>query len=151
MYNHFSDKADLAREALERHHQRVIAAITHRIAHVQGSDAQLMAVFDWHGRGFRTADFRGCIFDRALKDYDIVDPVLSEVAIRHKKATRDLIADVLRSELPSSRQAQALAMAIVMPLDGATASAYAFHDSAKARRAWHAAQVLVGHARPTGD
>ena len=51
VYNHFSDKADLAREALERHHQRVIAAITHRIAHVQGSDARLMAVFDWHGRG----------------------------------------------------------------------------------------------------
>jgi len=55
----------------------------------------------------------GCVFDRALKDSDIVDPVVSEVAIRRKKATRDPIAALLRSELPSSRQAQALAMAIV--------------------------------------
>jgi AcrR family transcriptional regulator len=150
VYNHFSDKAEIAREVLERHHHGVIAALTDRVARAEDGEARLKAIFDWHGAWFKHPDFMGCLFDRALKDYGVDDPAVSEVVIQHKQALRRLVAGILRGGLPS-RRAQALALDIVMLLDGATTVAHAFRDPSAARRAWHAAQILVTHARGDED
>ncbi|CAJ3055515.1 TetR/AcrR family transcriptional regulator [Burkholderia pseudomallei] len=146
MYNNFSGKENLAREVLERWHNSVIENMRARIDTIEGVDARLKALFDWHEAWFKGPMFSGCLFERAIAEYGVEDQNVSEVAIRHKKALLKLFEDVLRDGF-TGREAKRLASVIVMLLDGATAHARAFHDHAVAKQAWRAVQALLTEAR----
>lgn len=146
MYRHFGGKMDLAREVLERRHHRVIADIRACVDSVVGVDARIKAIFDWHEAWFRSEDFAGCLFERAIAEFGVADSDVSDVAVRHKKTLITLMEDILRTDF-SRKDAKQLAEVIVMLLDGATAYARAFTDPGSARRAWQAAATLIAQKR----
>lgn len=147
MYNNFKGgKEGLARAVLERWHSSVIEAMRARIDSIEGVDARLKALFDWHEAWFKGPAFSGCLFERAIAEYGVEDQKVSEVAIRHKKALLRLFEEILRDGF-ASREAKRLAGIIVMLLDGATAHARAFHNHSVAKQAWRAVQALLAEAR----
>lgn len=146
MYNNFEGRETLAREVLEWRHRGVIEELTARIATVEGVDAKLKAFFDWHEEWFTSEVFTGCLFERAIGEYGVSEPEVSEVAVRHKKALLALLEGALQGEFDAG-ETRRLAGVILMLVDGATAHARAFRDPRMARQAWRATQSLLTEAR----
>ncbi|MBF3494929.1 TetR/AcrR family transcriptional regulator [Burkholderia pseudomallei] len=146
MYNNFEGRETLAREVLEWRHRGVIEELTARIAAVEGVDAKLKTIFDWHEAWFTSEVFSGCLFERAIAEYGTSEPDVSEVAVRHKKALLTLLEGVLQSEFDAS-ETKRLASVVLMLVDGSTAHARAFRDPRMARQAWRATQALLTEAR----
>ena len=146
MYNNFEGRETLAKEVLEWRHRGVIEELTACIAAVEGVDAKLKTIFDWHEAWFTSEVFSGCLFERAIAEYGMSEPDVSDVAVRHKKALLSLLEGVLQEEFESG-EAKRLASVILMMIDGATAHARAFRDPRMARQAWRATQALLAEAR----
>lgn len=146
MYNNFEGRETLAKEVLEWRHRGVIEELTARIATVEGVDAKLKAFFDWHEAWFTSDASTGCLFERAIGEYGMSEPELSEVAVRHKKALLALLEVVLQDEFDAS-ETKRLTGVILMLIDGATSHARAFRDPRTARHAWRATQALLAEAR----
>lgn len=146
MYNNFEGRETLAKEVLEWRHRGVIEELTARIAAVEGVDAKLKAFFDWHEAWFTSEAFTGCLFERAIGEYGLSEPELSDVAVRHKKTLLTLLEGVLREEFEAG-ESKRLAGVTLMLVDGATAHARAFRDPRMARHAWRATQALLSDAR----
>jgi AcrR family transcriptional regulator len=142
LYRHFAGKDDLVREVLEQRYDFIINSLEQDVQTTSNPVGQIKAIFDWYAAWFRTPEFAGCLFERALAEFGTGYPKVSEVAIRYREKIVNWIAEILRDAMPAIAARQ-FASVCMMLLDGATVEARAFNDPSSAMRAWSAVEVML--------
>ncbi|MFL9884215.1 TetR/AcrR family transcriptional regulator [Paraburkholderia agricolaris] len=142
MYRHFSGKEDLIREVLEQRYSVIVESIAQQMAPASDATSRLKAIFDWYEIWFRSPEFAGCLFERALAEFGPTYPKVSEVALRYREKLQGWMSEILREIVPPPA-ADRLASVCLMLLDGATIEARAFGDPTVATRAWQAVDLLL--------
>jgi AcrR family transcriptional regulator len=145
LYNHFASKEDLIVAVIEKHDADMRTALTAAIeAAGRSPTRRLLAVFDWLGAWFESAEFKGCGFIRALSEYpDPAHPV-HRAAWRHKEAVNAVLRR-LAGEAGAAHPAE-LANALSLLVDGAILAAHATGSSAPAVTARATAAALLKQA-----
>jgi AcrR family transcriptional regulator len=146
LYRHFAGKDDLVREVLEQRYDYIIESVGQRVQSVGEPLARVKAIFDWYEAWFRTPEFAGCLFERALAEFGTSYPKVSEVAIRYREKMVDWIDEILRDIVPPDT-ARNFASVCMMLLDGATVEARAFNDPSSAKRAWQAVELMLSRSK----
>ncbi len=146
LYNHFKSKDELIVAALERRAEEILA---HRSAALEaaGNDpiSQIEALFNAYENWFRTPDFNGCAFIRAISEYpDQASPV-NQAVRRQKQILIDRI-EAITTELRAP-DPETLAQQIYLLAEGAILRAHTFKDPAAAQKAKAAAIELIEAAR----
>ncbi|PCE27750.1 TetR family transcriptional regulator [Paraburkholderia acidicola] len=146
LYRHFAGKDDLVREVLEQRYTYIVDSIEQSVSSLVDPTDRVKAIFDWYGAWFRTPEFAGCLFERALAEFGTTYPKVSEVAIRYRQKIVNWIAELLADVVPPDTAKQ-LGSVYMMLLDGATVEARAVNDPVAAMRAWQAAALLLSQAK----
>ncbi|MCT7314571.1 TetR/AcrR family transcriptional regulator [Ralstonia sp. CHL-2022] len=146
LYRHFAGKEDLIKEVLEQRYTFVMGSIAEKLSPVPDATARLKGIFEWYGAWFRTPEFAGCLFERALAEFGATCPKVTDVAVRYRDDLLAMMETLLKDVVPAN-MARQLAGVYVMLLSGATADARAIGDPSAASQAWHAAETLLNQAR----
>lgn len=149
MARHFPRKEDLVHAVLEKRYDDILDSIARRQKTIPDPVGKIKGIFDWYGDWFRTPEFSGCLFERALSEFGVEAKGISDVAIRYKRTLKNQMADVLRTLLPQVHAIR-LAVTYAMLLDGATTAARADGNPEAARHAWQSAEALLNEARRHG-
>jgi len=150
LYHHFAGKEDLIKEVLEQRYTFIMESLAAKLEPMPDAEARLKGIFDWYGTWFRTPEFAGCLFERALAEFGATCPKATDVAVRYRDDLLAIMEQLLSEIIPPSRARQ-LAGVYVMLLSGATADARAIGDPRAAARAWQAAKVLLDQAKAAAD
>jgi len=146
LYRHFAGKEDLIKEVLEQRYTFVMGSIAETLSPMPDATARLKGIFEWYGAWFRTPEFAGCLFERALAEFGATCPKVTDVAVRYRDDLLAMMETLLKDVVPANTARQ-LAGVYVMLLSGATADARAIGDPSAASQAWHAAETLLNQAR----
>ncbi|MFT0733206.1 TetR/AcrR family transcriptional regulator [Ralstonia wenshanensis] len=150
LYRHFAGKEDLIKEVLEQRYTFVMGSIAETLSPMPDATARLKGIFDWYGTWFRTPEFAGCLFERALAEFGATCPKVTDVAVRYRDDLLAMMETLLKDVVPANTARQ-LAGVYVMLLSGATADARAIGDPSAASQAWQAAETLLNQARATTE
>lgn len=150
LYRHFAGKEDLIKEVLEQRYTFVMGSIAETLSPMPDATARLKGIFDWYGTWFRTPEFAGCLFERALAEFGATCPKVTDVAVRYRDDLLAMMETLLKDVVPTNTARQ-LAGVYVMLLSGATADARAIGDPSAASQAWQAAETLLNQARATTE
>ena len=150
LYRHFAGKEDLIKEVLEQRYTFVMGSIAEKLSPMPDATARLKGIFDWYGTWFRTPEFAGCLFERALAEFGAACPKVTDVAVRYRDDLLAMMETLLKDVVPANTARQ-LAGVYVMLLSGATADARAIGDPSAASQAWQAAETLLNQARATTE
>ncbi|WP_426400394.1 TetR/AcrR family transcriptional regulator [Ralstonia sp. R-29] len=150
LYHHFAGKEDLIKEVLEQRYTFIMESLAAKLEPMPNAEARLKGIFDWYGAWFRTPEFAGCLFERALAEFGATCPKATDVAVRYRDDLLAIMEQLLSEIIPPSRARQ-LAGVYVMLLSGATADARAIGDPRAAAQAWQAAKVLLDQAKAAAD
>jgi AcrR family transcriptional regulator len=148
LYRHFAGKEDLIKEVLEQRYTFVMGSIAEKLSPMPDAPSRLKGIFDWYGTWFRTPEFAGCLFERALAEFGAACPKVTDVAVRYRDDLLAMMETLLKDVVPANTARQ-LAGVYVMLLSGATADARAIGDPSAASQAWQAAETLLNQARAT--
>jgi AcrR family transcriptional regulator len=148
LYRHFAGKEDLIREVLEQRYTFIMQSMADKLGPLPDATARLKGIFDWYETWFRSPEFAGCLFERALAEFGATCPPVTDVAVRYRDDLLAMIETLLKDVVPAAAARQ-LAGVYVMLLSGATADARAIGDPSAASRAWEAARALLEQARTT--
>jgi AcrR family transcriptional regulator len=148
LYRHFAGKEDLIREVLEQRYTFIMQSMADKLGPLPDATARLKGIFDWYETWFRSPEFAGCLFERALAEFGATCPRVTDVAVRYRDDLLAMIETLLKDVVPAAAARQ-LAGVYVMLLSGATADARAIGDPSAASRAWEAARALLEQARTT--
>ncbi|KJK00256.1 TetR family transcriptional regulator [Burkholderiaceae bacterium 26] len=146
LYRHFAGKEDLIKEVLEQRYTFVMGSIAEKLSPMHDVTSRLKGIFEWYGAWFRTPEFAGCLFERALAEFGATCPKVTDVAVRYRDDLLAMMETLLKDVVPANTARQ-LAGVYVMLLSGATADARAIGDPSAASQAWHAAETLLNQAR----
>ena len=150
LYRHFSGKDDLIKEVLEQRYTFIMGSMAAKLQRLPDATARLKGIFDWYETWFRSPEFAGCLFERALAEFGSSCPNVTDVAVRYRNDLLAMIESLLCEIVPPG-SARRLAGTYVILLSGATADARAIGDPKAASRAWQAALVLLNQARATAS
>jgi AcrR family transcriptional regulator len=142
LYRHFSSKDELIGEVLLQRHAHIFKSIEGEMQPITDPKKRLKCIFDWYQSWFCTADFAGCLFERALAEFGTKRSLISEPAVHFRNSMTDLMAGILQG-IVSPSSAKKLAHVFMMLLDGATVEARATNDSQSAAVAWETAEKLL--------
>ncbi|QVX40691.1 TetR/AcrR family transcriptional regulator (plasmid) [Ralstonia solanacearum] len=148
LYRHFTGKDDLIKEVLEQRYTFIMGSIATKLASRPDATERLKGVFDWYETWFRSPEFAGCLFERALAEFGEMCPEVTNVAVRYRNDLLLMIETLLREIIPPG-QAHQLAGIYVILLSGATTDARTVGDPKAAGRAWRAALALLNQAKTT--
>ncbi len=148
LYRHFAGKDDLIKEVLEQRYTFIMDSMAETLRPLPDATARLKGIFDWYETWFRSPEFAGCLFERALAEFGATCPKVTDVAVRYRDDLLAMIETLLKEVVPAG-PARQLAGIYVMLLSGATADARAIGDPGAASQAWHAAQALLDQAKAT--
>jgi AcrR family transcriptional regulator len=142
MYRHFPSKDGLTVEVLAWRAQRFDHQLD-QLAELDATPEQKIAtIFDWYGRWFQSPDFHGCLFAHALAEFgDPAHPVFKAVADQ-KNGLKGRMRRILEAALPED-QAESIAAALLMLLEGATLLAQMGQGETAIRDARNAALGLL--------
>ncbi len=147
LYHHFASKDELIVAALERRSAEVRARQDAMIAKAGNAPRdRFAALLESYADWFRTTDFNGCAFIRAVAEYPNGSSPVHQAVVRHKAALITTLARLL-TELGVAGP-QPLARQIYLLLEGAIVSAHTFGDAKAAADARTAALTLVDAALP---
>lgn len=137
LYNHFPSKDDL-----------IVAYLSLRLRPPQTSDLppaqQILRNFDRLERSFASVGYRGCPFVNAVAELKEPGHAANKIAFAFKEQRRLWFRGLLK-ELGVKRP-DALAMQLVLLVDGAIAAALVRRDPKVARAAREAARTLLAAA-----
>lgn len=146
LYNHFKSKDELIVTLLDERHERIVASLDHAIAAAGAKpSARLFAVFEWLAEWFAEADFRGCVFIRALSEFPDRRHPVHQAAWRFKEAVHARLRALAREN--EVRKPDAFADALSLLIDGSIVTAHATGDAGAAAAARAAARSLLEAAR----
>jgi len=142
LYHHFASKEDLIVAVLEQQSRKLLAAVDDALdAAGRSPGRRLMAIFDGLKVWFRSDDFKGCAFIRALSEYPDPDHPIHQAAWKHKRGMNQRVRAIATDA--GVKNAAALADAISLLIDGAIVAAHATRSDAPADLARTAAQALL--------
>ncbi len=145
LYHHFPSKDDLIVAVVEQQDATVRASLETAIAAAGSSPhRRLLAVFDWLAAWFRTEDFKGCGFMRAVSEFPDPDHPVHRAAWRHKQAVNARLRDLATAA--GARHPAELADALSLLIDGAILAAHATGSAAPAATAKATAASLLKQA-----
>jgi AcrR family transcriptional regulator len=145
LYNHFRSKDELVLAALRRSSERFRRAFARTVERRSADPrGRLLAVFDVLEDWFAGRAFRGCLFVNAAAEYRERDHPVHMVAAEHKRATLAYLRQLAAAA--GARDADALAYALVLLMEGAIAMAHVAGSAEAAGRARDAAASLVDDA-----
>src|SRR5262249_22700782 len=124
LYRHFAGKDELIREVLLQRHQHIFDSIEQNMQPIAAPRQRVKCIFDWYRSWFCTAEFAGCLFERALAEFGTKRPLISAAAVRFRNSMTDLMTGLLQEMVPPAA-AKHLAHVLMMLLDGATVEARA--------------------------
>lgn len=147
MYHHFRSKEELILAAL-RHHDGLFRNNFMKAVEAAGKTPRerLLAVFDVAQAWFADHKFYGCMFINAVGEYSEPDTPIRGACREFKRQMRGYM-ESLAEEAGFDRPKQ-VAAALAILLEGAIVTAQVSQDPACAQTARHAAEVLIGEARP---
>ena len=139
LYNYYPTKDDL-----------IAAYLTARFKHIEPSDApareQILGYFDYLGRAFANARFRGCPYVNAVAELSDPKHAAAGIALQFKEQRRLWFRVLL--ERMAVKQADVLATQLQLLVEGALSATLVRGDPAVARSARAAAEVLLDAALP---
>jgi len=145
LYNHFSSKDDLIVAVVEKLDADVRSSLLAAVDAAGSSPTRrLLAVFDWLAVWFKSDDFKGCGFIRALSEFpDPAHPV-HQAAWRHKQAVNEMLRQLVTDA--GAKHPAELANALSLLIDGAILAAHATGSAASATTAKTTAASLLKQA-----
>lgn len=90
MYTYYKNKSQLVQAVLVSRDQKFRQGLTGSIANAEGL-AAIKRVFDWHVNWFQQDTFKGCLFVRAVGEFDADENGISVHAVAHKLWIKQLI------------------------------------------------------------
>ncbi len=146
LYNHFKSKDDLIVGALERRAEEIQDARSAALADA-GDDpmVQLSTLFDAYGAWFRSEDFNGCAFIRAISEYPDQASKVNQAVRQQKQVLIDLL-EKLTQKLNAAEPSK-LAQQIYLLAEGSILRAHTFKDPDAAQTAKEAALELAQSAK----
>jgi AcrR family transcriptional regulator len=145
LYKHFKSKDELILAALRRRdelHRNWFMREVERLASTPRD--RLLALFDALEAWFQSDEFTGCCFINATAEYADRDDPIHVAAAEHKRLIRSYILEL--AEAAEAKDAEGLTQQLMLLMEGAIVSAQVTGDSAPARQARSAADVLIGQA-----
>ncbi len=147
LYNHFSSKDALIVAVLSRE-SRAFFAWSRAEMKKRGAgvspQARLLTIFDAHEDWFAADTFHGCLFQKACAEFPGPRHPVHMEASAHKRRLYDFVLKLAREA--GARDAESLAQALLILLEGATAVAHVSSAPIAARRAKRAARPLFREA-----
>ncbi len=142
LYNHFASKDELIVAVIGKLDAEVRAALEAAVATAGNSPTRrLLAVFDWLAVWFKSADFKGCGFIRALSEFPDPEHPVHQAAWRHKQAVNAMLQELVANA--GARQPTELANALSLLVDGAILTAHSTGSAASAATAKATAASLL--------
>lgn len=102
---------------------------------------RLLAIFDGLKEWFRSDDFKGCAFIRALSEYPDPDHPIHQAAWKHKRGMNQRVRTIATDA--DVKNPGALADSISLLIDGAIVAAHATRSDTPADLARSTAQALL--------
>lgn len=142
LYNHFPSKTDLIVAVLERQGAR-LRQRRQEFIDAAGRDprARFAAVFLYLEEWFRSPDFNGCAFIRAVGEFPASASPVNRTVVVWRMRYLALLEELLTAISPVG--ARELAEHTLLLTEGAIVVAHTFRDPLAARRAKVAAEILV--------
>ncbi|MDQ8202945.1 TetR/AcrR family transcriptional regulator [Pelagicoccus sp. SDUM812003] len=142
LYNHFKSKDELIAAALDRRAKDILVHRENALSQA-GRDPfdKIAALFDGYGSWFRSADFKGCAFIRAVGEFPDADHPINQLVQEQKQALIDLIESFC--EEAGADDPTSLAQQIYLLAEGAIVRAHTFSSPQAADLAKHAALTLL--------
>lgn len=146
LYKHFRSKEELILAVLEKRSAQFQESFSRFLQAKQRTpEDDLLAVFDWLIAWVKSKDFRGCLFQKALAEYQEMPDPIHRAAVAHKAAFhREIGRLVVAAGLAKPR---GLADQLAVLAEGAIVNSHATGSSMPARHAREAAQVLIKAAQ----
>lgn len=92
LYRLFGSKENLALEVIRRHDESFRCELRQRLdVGSRAASERLLSLFDYYGSWFASADFRGCLFIRAMVEFQVSSRVLRNAARDSKELLRHYI------------------------------------------------------------
>jgi AcrR family transcriptional regulator len=142
LYKHFGSKEDLILAVMEVRDQRFRQWLAERtLIAAPNPQQRLLMVFDALAEWFEGDDFYGCLFINASAEYGNPQDKIYQSAIRHKQLVTQWLIDLTREA--SATNPQALALQLMMIMEGAIVTRQAANDKNAAAIAKDLAKKIV--------
>lgn len=146
IYRHFATKDEVAAAALNARDVRWMAWFQSETEQVDGARERILQMFRVLKGWFESEGFRGCAFINTAGEIgDAQDPI-RQIAKLHKQKLHDYALS-LCLQLPLA-QPEALALQLLILMDGAITLARVMGDFTAADSAREVARLLLDHALP---
>jgi AcrR family transcriptional regulator len=145
LYKHFPSKTDLIVAVLVRQAAR-LGAERQALIDAAGTDpaARFAALFTWFEQWFRSPDFNGCAFIRAVAEFPASESPVNKTVVAYRTRYLDLLEGLVSAMQVA--KPRTVAEEILLLTEGAIVVAHTFRDPLAARRAKHAALAIVAAA-----
>lgn len=142
MYRHFPNKDGLIVEVLDFRAKRFERQLDRLVEEPTNPERKIERIFGWYKSWFRSPDFHGCLFAHALAEFGEPGHPVFQVAARQKNDLKQRLRQILEETMPS-HQAESIAAALLMLIEGATLMAEMGQGDTAIRNAWNAASKII--------
>ena len=142
-YKYFPSKAKLIEECLVTRNNHIQQSLGAAIAvcDPQNYLSQIKAIFLWYGAWFHTADFNGCMFQKAVEEISKVYPSSLQPAIDYKEWLKTQLCNSLMHL--GVKQVEQLAIFLSSILDGMTIQAQIDPNQVCLESYWKRVETLI--------
>ena len=146
LYKHFRSKEELILAVLEKRSAQFHDSFTEFMnAKKRTPERDLLAVFDWLVTWVESKDFRGCLFQKAMAEYQELEDPIHRAALAHKAAFHGEIRRLVVAA--GLAKPKGLAEQLAILVEGAIVSSHALGVSIPAVHAREAARELIKSAK----
>ncbi|MBJ9985235.1 TetR/AcrR family transcriptional regulator [Acinetobacter sp. S40] len=142
-YKYFPSKAKLIEECLDQRNINLQESLTASLAACDEHDylGRIKAIYFWYSAWFHTADFNGCMFQKAVEEVFKIYPSTIRPALEYKEWLTNIILGLL-SQL-QIKNPVSLTNLLVSILDGMTMQAQIDKNSVKIDEYWARVERLI--------
>jgi len=147
MYRNFTNKDALVEAVVRDRSEKLLAELSKQVFGKRTTTTRIKAIFDWHEDWYRSAEFHGCLFERALTEFpDQAD--IRGAALDYKAQLQQIMKNIFIVDY-SAETAEYLALAAAMLLEGATNVAHARRFDHVADLAWQSMVTIIDAQQPS--
>lgn len=142
-YKYFPSKAKLIEECLVTRNQNLQQSLEVTIAACDPSDylSHIRAIFEWYHAWFHSADFNGCMFQKAVEEISKIYPSSLQPAIDYKEWLKGKLCQALNRL--GVKQDEQLAAFLSSILDGMTIQAQIDPNQVHLEDYWKRVNTLI--------
>jgi AcrR family transcriptional regulator len=146
MYRHFPNKDALIVEVLDWRSERFDRQLDDLAEAATTPEQGIATLFDWYEQWFESPDFYGCLFQHALAEFGEPEHPAFKAVSRQKNGLKRRIQEILNTAMPIA-QAESLASALFMLIEGATLLAQMGQGKAAIENAREAAGKILAASK----